>query len=399
MLRRKVTTGLTSVIEEVFIQDTSSTFAGLAILYNTFGLVAEYRGEVDPAWTPISLATGTLGSYVSGSIVASGSLTGAIQFGTPNACFFAARGKSCRVRLYGAANMLPTWIDYELDTLNYQAAGGKLPVTLNSTDVTGNLPSTVNGYGSGQDPATLLTASASFLAVLAAAIEGHLIDETDGQQLLASIVAKINATDVNLAGLSTAMIASAVANYLLSNATTAGTLGRAISDIYAGTTTIRANAADGSALATNANLVASYQLVAQLLALNASQSSVDAVQTAAGIINTKLGTPVTTIAGDIAGVAAAGRGNGDIAVDHNYGGTDSKRLLISGTPIDNAIIRAWTTSNYFSTSRNPKPPVTFSGSDGRWIAPLMLDPDDYTIVVFNPMTNRADDFSLTVVMP
>jgi hypothetical protein len=70
------------------------------------------------------------------------------------------------------------------------------------------------------------------LTAIAAAVEGHLIDEADGQQLLTAIVAKINSTDVNLAGLSTATIASAVWAYLLSNMTTPNSGGAALAAIF-----------------------------------------------------------------------------------------------------------------------------------------------------------------------
>lgn len=49
---------------------------------------------------------------------------------------------------------------------------------------------------------------------IATAVEGHLLNEGDGQKLLEAIVNAVNAADVDLQGLSTATIAAAVANAL-----------------------------------------------------------------------------------------------------------------------------------------------------------------------------------------
>lgn len=93
-------------------------------------------------------------------------------------------------------------------------------------------------------------------------------------------------------------------------------------------------------------------------------------------------------------------GNGDIPVDHNYGGTDE--LLIEdnlGDPADNAIIRAYTATAFATGAFSTNPPTSYSGSDGRWIRPLMLDPDDYKLTVYNPLTEVTDVFDLTVEAP
>lgn len=74
-------------------------------------------------------------------------------------------------------------------------------------------------------------------------------------------------------------------------------------------------------------------------------------------------------------------GDGDTPVDHNYGGTDALRVLESGVPVDDATIRAYVAADYDAGTFAAKPPTTFTGSDGRWTAPLMLDPDAYVLVV------------------
>ena len=145
MSRRKITAGSTSITVPVFVQDTSSTTgAGLGSLaYNTAGLAAKYRREGQSSWTTITLATATVGTFTSGGFVSDGGpVTGGYEFGVPDAVL-AASAKWAEVLIYGAANMLPVLIEFELDTVNYQATNGKLPVTLASTDVTGNVASDV----------------------------------------------------------------------------------------------------------------------------------------------------------------------------------------------------------------------------------------------------------------
>lgn len=92
--------------------------------------------------------------------------------------------------------------------------------------------------------------------------------------------------------------------------------------------------------------------------------------------------------------SGSGTGDGDIAVNHNYGGTDELRITKSGQPVDGATIRAYlATDTDFSDST---PPTTFTGSDGRWIAPLMLDEDDYVLVISKPDVIVAKQYELTV---
>jgi hypothetical protein len=94
----------------------------------------------------------------------------------------------------------------------------------------------------------------------------------------------------------------------------------------------------------------------------------------------------------------AGTGTGDIAVNHNYGGTDARRVLESDgtTPVDAAIIRAYLTSEYNAGNIDPNPPVTVTGANGRWLAPLMLDAGAYTLTVWNPVSKRSKPFTVTV---
>ena len=137
MSRRKITVGSTSKIVPVFIQDTSSLVGGGlgSLVYNSSGLSAKYIRESDTSWTSITLQTMSLGAWASGGFVAdSGGVTGGYQLGIPNAAL--ATGASWVViQIYGAANMLPVLIEIELDTLNYQATGGKVPATIAAGDL------------------------------------------------------------------------------------------------------------------------------------------------------------------------------------------------------------------------------------------------------------------------
>lgn len=84
-------------------------------------------------------------------------------------------------------------------------------------------------------------------------------------------------------------------------------------------------------------------------------------------------------------------GNGDIPVNHNYGGTDELRILETDTedPIDDATITALV--------EGAKVAQTRTGSDGRWVADLMLDAGTYTINVSKANVIEAYSFTLVVV--
>lgn len=86
-------------------------------------------------------------------------------------------------------------------------------------------------------------------------------------------------------------------------------------------------------------------------------------------------------------------GNGDIAINHNYGGTDAMRVLDESTndPIDDATITALV--------EGAKVAQTRTGSDGRWVADLMLDAGSYTINVSKANVIEAYSFTLVVTGP
>jgi len=124
-MKRKFKAGLTSLSLPVIVYDNSSTTgAGLSGLdHATSGLVLEYRRASQSTWTSVTLVSKTLGTYVSGGIVASGSRAGRYEVDIPDAAI-AAGARMVEVCLRGAANMHPVDIEIELDAVDYQDAAG-----------------------------------------------------------------------------------------------------------------------------------------------------------------------------------------------------------------------------------------------------------------------------------
>jgi hypothetical protein len=124
-MKRKIYAGTTSVELPIFVRDsTSSSGGGLAgLVYNTSGLVAEYRRQGQSSWQPITLVAGTLGTFASGAFVADGTLAGAYALCPPDAALVAG-ARWVAIRLRGATNMVPCLVEIELDAVNYQDAAG-----------------------------------------------------------------------------------------------------------------------------------------------------------------------------------------------------------------------------------------------------------------------------------
>lgn len=91
----------------------------------------------------------------------------------------------------------------------------------------------------------------------------------------------------------------------------------------------------------------------------------------------------------IATLDGGNSGNGDVLVNHNYGQTDRWRWKIGNAYQDNVIVSAYVQADFDAMAIDPRPPYAISGSDGRWINPLMLDPNTYLFVVNNPNTKVA----------
>jgi hypothetical protein len=83
----------------------------------------EWRRQNESTWTSVTPVSKTLGTYVSGGIVADGSLVGAHEVDFPDAAFASAAGVEwVALRIRGVANMLPVLIEIELDAVDYQDA-------------------------------------------------------------------------------------------------------------------------------------------------------------------------------------------------------------------------------------------------------------------------------------
>jgi hypothetical protein len=104
-------------------------------------------------------------------------------------------------------------------------------------------------------------------------------------------------------------------------------------------------------------------------------------------------TPGTTVAqGSIDGQLAAlaesgggtgGAGDGDIAVNHDTGGTDALRAEVGGIGVDACIIRAYLKADYDAGTRHILAQST-TGTDGRWIQDMMLDAGVYILTFSAP---------------
>jgi hypothetical protein len=83
--------------------------------------------------------------------------------------------------------------------------------------------------------------------------------------------------------------------------------------------------------------------------------------------------------------SGGGTGTGDVTVNHNYGATDAYRVLDhSSNPVDGAVVYAYDAATYATSTALTPDAQTFTGSDGRWTAPLHLDAGSYKLVFSKP---------------
>jgi hypothetical protein len=117
--------GDTSNIEQVFIQDSSSTTgAGLAgLTSSSSGLTAYYHRDTDTTATAITLATMTVGTFTSSGFkeIDATNMPGWYQFCPPDAAL-ASGAKSVAIHLKGATNMAPLPIEIQLIAVDLQDA-------------------------------------------------------------------------------------------------------------------------------------------------------------------------------------------------------------------------------------------------------------------------------------
>jgi len=159
----KRTRGKTQFSTPFFFADTtSSTGDGLSgVTSASPGLVMEYRRQGQSTWTSVTPQSGkTLGSYLSGGIVADGSPAGNYEVDFPDAAYASEAGVEwVALRVRGVTNMLATTLMIELDAADYSD-----PVRLGLTSLpnvaqgsSGALPT---GNASGQVTVATLTAGA-----------------------------------------------------------------------------------------------------------------------------------------------------------------------------------------------------------------------------------------------
>lgn len=92
-------------------------------------------------------------------------------------------------------------------------------------------------------------------------------------------------------------------------------------------------------------------------------------------------------------------GSGSVSVDHNYGGTDDLRFVTSGgLGVDGAIIRAYLKTDWDADLRSDTYIKGRAETDvnGRWLAPMYLDPASYTLAYSVPGNSNTTTEEVTV---
>jgi hypothetical protein len=188
--------------------------------------VLEYRRQNQSTWTSVTPVSKTLGTYVSGGIVADGSLAGAYEVDFPDAAFASAAGVEwVALRIRGVTNMLPVLIEIELDAVDYQDAAG---FGLSRID---------QAIGSRATQASVDAIIAAFPANFGSMVinpgNGHVAVTVHAVQAGAYTSAAFAANWLTAAGLASdavTEVVNGVWNEPTSGHTTAGTTGKALID-------------------------------------------------------------------------------------------------------------------------------------------------------------------------
>jgi hypothetical protein len=99
------------------------------------------------------------------------------------------------------------------------------------------------------------------------------------------------------------------------------------------------------------------------------------------------------------GGSGSGTGSGTIPVDQDTGGTDALRYVTAGgVGIPRATILAYLATDYAAGHTGSAYVVasTSTGPDGRWAAPLLLDPGTYVLAFGVPGQFGTDTATITV---
>jgi len=174
-MKEQIVKGTTSRLEEIFIQDSSSTTgAGLTgLLFNTASLTAHYYRSGAAGETAITLATMTLGTWVSGGFIEidATNMPGFYQLGLPDAAIVTGADKVV-VNLKGAANMAQLPLEIQLLDVNFNdgVRGGMTALPNAAADAAGGLIiSDLGGVDVDQMEADLITITGTGGADLSAA--------------------------------------------------------------------------------------------------------------------------------------------------------------------------------------------------------------------------------------
>lgn len=101
---------------------------------------------------------------------------------------------------------------------------------------------------------------------------------------------------------------------------------------------------------------------------------------------------------------APGTGDGCVAIDHDYDGTDSLRYVdANGDPIADADVLVYRAADFTAVQTLPRDDkivaATTTGADGRWTSALNVDPGEYALVFRKTGSFGPDVTALTVTRP
>ena len=104
---------------------------------------------------------------------------------------------------------------------------------------------------------------------------------------------------------------------------------------------------------------------------------------------------------------SSGSGSGSVIIDQDYGGIDNYQILRIGTgaPIEGTNLYMFTQTDWNAGNRDLRSVhdggncrgQSTTGSDGRWLTPIALDPDTYIMFVSDPLGEYIDS-PITIIV-
>ena len=261
--------GLTSQSIDVFIPDSASSTGGgkTGLAYNTASLSAHYRKGATGSTTAITLATlaNAQAAYSSGGFIEIDATNqpGMYRLDLPNAAVDTAG--LVHVMLKGASGMapVPVRIDCRAVPANVKQygdtagtfSGGRPEIILQDNGITaGKIAAlALNGKGDWSLVGSAMTLTSGERSTLTAALESAMLNEADGQALLAAIQSQVQAlfdsgADVPVSTLVTLIRDGILNRVLAGNHDTAGSVGKALQDTLADTNELQTDWANGGRL-------------------------------------------------------------------------------------------------------------------------------------------------------